>query len=113
RFYGCRRALGVQFELLVLLVVEIVSTGYYRIIRKYVGDQPIAEMCKLILRDEARHIDFHRDRLIARMPHGPSLLWSLKFMFLGEACASFLWIGRNGHCMRVLGATRAELFQHV
>jgi hypothetical protein len=26
-FYACRRALGVQFELLVLLIVEIVSTG--------------------------------------------------------------------------------------
>jgi hypothetical protein len=70
-------------------------------------------MCKLILRDEARHIDFHRDRLIAQMPQGPSLPWSLKFMFLEEACAWFLWIGKNGHCLRVLGSTRAEFFHHV
>jgi hypothetical protein len=112
-FYGCRRALGVDFELLVLLVVEIVSTGYYRVIRKYVGDDPIAAMCQLILRDEARHIDFHRDRLTAGMPAGPSLPWSLKFRLLGEACAWFLWIGKNGHCLRTLGCPRGELFHHV
>ena len=29
-FYAIRRTLGVQFEMLVLLIVEIVSTGYYR-----------------------------------------------------------------------------------
>ena len=112
-FYGCRRVLGVDFELLVLLIVEIVSTGYYRLIRKYAGDQPIADMCKLILRDEARHIDFHRDRLASAMPEGPSFAWSLECMFLAEACSWFLWIGKNGSCLRTLGATRAELFHHV
>jgi hypothetical protein len=70
-------------------------------------------MCQLILRDEARHIDFHRDRLIARMPAGPSLPWSLKFMFLGDACAWFLWIGKNGRCLQTLGCSRAEFFHHV
>src|SRR6185295_1956486 len=69
-FYAIRRRFGVQFEMLVLLVVEIVSTGYYRVIQKHVGDKPIADMCKLILRDEARHIDFHRDRLATRFPNG-------------------------------------------
>src|SRR3954468_3258796 len=69
-FNACRRLLGVQFEMLVLLIVEIVSTGYYRVIRRHVGDAPIAAMCRLILRDEARHIDFHRDRLGAWYPCG-------------------------------------------
>ncbi len=112
-FYACRRTFGVQFEMLVLLVVEIVSTAYYRLIRKYVRDEPLEAMCKLILRDEARHIDFHRDRLIARMPHGPTPAWAAMFFFLGEACATFLWIGKNGRCLRVLGTSRAEFFCHV
>jgi hypothetical protein len=111
-FYACRRLLGVQFELLVLLIVEIVSTGYYRVIRRHVDDQPIEDMCKLILRDEARHIDFHRDRLIAQYPAGRGPLWHLHFRLLGYACASFLWLG-HGRCMRVLGASREELFAHV
>jgi hypothetical protein len=111
-FNQCRRALGVQFEMLVLLIVEIVSTGYYRVIRKHCGDEPIAAMCKLILRDEARHIDFHRDRLAARYPHGIHELWPVQFHALGYACASFLWFG-HGRDLRALGATRAELFAHV
>jgi hypothetical protein len=111
-FYAIRRRLGVQFEMLVLLVVEIVSTGYYRVIRRHVGDQPIADMCKLILRDEARHIDFHRDRLAARHPHGVGPFWSCQFHLLAEACAWFLWHG-HGPALRALGGTRAELFGHV
>ena len=111
-FYACRRALGVQFELLVLLVVEIVSTGYYRVIRRHVGDVPIADMCKLILRDEARHIDFHRDRLAARFPEGIGGVRAFQFRLLATACAWFLWIG-HGRALRAIGGLRAELFHHV
>lgn len=111
-FYFIRRRLGVQFEMLVLLVVEIVSTGYYRVIRKHVGDEPIAAMCQLILRDEARHIDFHRDRLAARHPRGVGAIWALRFRFLGEACAWLLWLG-HGRALSALGGTRYELFHHV
>jgi hypothetical protein len=111
-FYAIRRHLGVQFEMLVLLVVEIVSTGYYRLLRRHVGDEPLAAMCKLILRDEASHIDFHRDRLAARHPRGVGTLWKGLFHLLGHACAWFLWLG-HGRCLRALGGTRAELFAHV
>lgn len=111
-FYAIRRRLGVQFEMLVLLVVEVVSTGYYRVIRRNVGDQPIADMCKLILRDEARHIDFHRDRLASHHPRGVSWLWAWQFHLLAEACAWFLWHG-HGPALRAIGGTRAELFGHV
>lgn len=111
-FYACRRAFGVQFEMFVLLIVEIVSTGYYRVIRRHVGDEPLAAMCKLILRDEARHIDFHRDRLAERHPGGVGFWRALTFRLLAWACASFLWLG-HGRCLRALGGTRAELFGHV
>ena len=111
-FYACRRALGVQFEMLVLLIVEIVSTGYYRVIRRHVGDKPLADMCKLILRDEARHIDFHRDRLAALHPCGFGAGRALMFRLLADCCAAFLWHG-HGRCLRALGGTRGELFRHV
>src|SRR6478609_4593007 len=39
-FCQVRRLMGVQFEMLVLPVVEIVSTGYYRLIRKHAADRP-------------------------------------------------------------------------
>ncbi len=111
-FCRVRRWMGVQFEMLVLLLVEIVSTGYYRVIRRHVGDAPIAEMCRLILRDEARHIDFHRDRLASRYPGGVGKFWSLRFRALGRACVWFLWLG-HGRCLRTLGGTREELFEQV
>ncbi|MDZ4287295.1 MAG: hypothetical protein U0984_05025, partial [Prosthecobacter sp.] len=69
-FNHCRRAFHAQFEMLVLLLVEIVSTGYYRLIRRHCGDQPIADMCALIIKDETGHVSFHRDRLRATYPDG-------------------------------------------
>ena len=111
-FYAVRRSLGVQFEMFVLLIVEIVSTGYYRVIRQHIGDEPLAAMCKLILRDEARHIDFHRDRLAAFYPGGFGAWRAIQMRLLAYGCASFLWLG-HGRCLRALGGSRAELFGHV
>ena len=111
-FYACRRLVGVQFEMLVLLIVEIVSTGYYRMIRRHCGDEPIEAMCKLILRDEVKHIEFHRDRLAAQHRGGVGILWALCFRFLGHACAWFLWLG-HGRWLRAIGGRRSELFGHV
>ena len=111
-FNACRRALGVQFEMLVLLLVEIVSTGYYRVIRRHCGDAPILAMCRLILRDEAGHIRFHRDRLAAWYPQGVGRSWRWRFHLLGLACAAFLWLG-HGRWLRAIGATRPEFFLYV
>ncbi|MEQ1859579.1 MAG: ferritin-like domain-containing protein [Chthoniobacteraceae bacterium] len=112
-FYAVRRALGVEFELLVLLIVEIVSTVYYRSIRKHVGDAPLAAMCRLIIRDEAGHVAFHRERVAAQFPGGVPGGWVLRFHALGFACACFLWLGKNGACLRALGTTRAEFFRQI
>jgi hypothetical protein len=111
-FCQMRRWMSVQFELLVLLLVEIVSTGYYRLIRRHVGDKPIADMCRLILRDEARHVEFHRERLSTEYPNGVSWFWRTRFRALSYACVAFLWLG-HGRCLRALGASRAELFAQV
>ncbi len=111
-FNRCRRAFDVQFEMLVLLLVEIVSTGYYRVIRRHCDDKPVADMCALILRDEGGHVMFHRDRLAADYPEGPPPAWVLMFHTLGYACAAFLWLG-HGRWLRPLGGTWRELLLHV
>lgn len=71
-FCLCRRVSGVRFELQILLLTELVSTAYYRVLRRHSPDAPLAAMCALILRDEAGHVAFHRDRLAAvgRSPLG-------------------------------------------
>jgi hypothetical protein len=111
-FCRVRQMLGVQFEMLVLLVVEIVSTGYYRVIRAHCGDAPVADMCRLILRDEAQHIAFHADRLAARLHRAPAFWWRFYFHALGYACALFLWLGHRRR-LAAFGVPRAEFFQHV
>jgi hypothetical protein len=52
-------------------------------------------MCRLILRDEAGHVNFHRDRLVrAAHPSGAGygLWWKARFRVLGLAAASVLWV---------------------
>ncbi len=108
-FNRCRRAFGAQFEMMVLLIVEIVSTAYYRLIRKTCGDEPVRQMCRLILRDEAGHITFHRERLSACHPDGVTWRWTMAFFSLGAACAGFLWLS-HGRWLRRLGVRAGDLF---
>tara|TARA_R110002049_G_scaffold206403_1_gene376930 strand:- start:262 stop:1026 length:765 start_codon:yes stop_codon:yes gene_type:complete len=111
-FNQCRRIFDAQFEMLVLLIVEIVSTGYYRVIRRHCNDKPISDMCRLILRDEAGHVAFHRDRLRSLYPEGIRLPWKMHFFLLGYACTAFLWLG-HGRWLRTIGGSWTELQQHV
>ncbi len=55
-FCLCRRVMGVRFELQVLLLTELVSTAYYKVLQRHVPDEPIRRMRGLILRDEAGHL---------------------------------------------------------
>ena len=114
-FCLCRRTLGVRFELQVLLLTELVSTAYYRVLLGHSPDAPLAAMCGLILRDEAGHVAFHRDRLAAqgRSPLGlGGALWQGQFWLCGHAAATMLWIN-HGPCLTAIGGSRAEYFQEV
>jgi hypothetical protein len=113
-FCMSRRWLGVGFELTVLLLTEISSTVYYRLLRRHGNDAALRAMCVLILRDEAAHIAFHRERLAAsgqgRAPYGRA--WEVRFRALGLAAASMLWVN-HAPCLRALGATRAEFYREL
>ena len=114
-FCLCRRELGVRFELQVLLLTELVSTAYYRVLLGHSPDAPLAAMCGLILRDEAGHVGFHRDRLAAagRSPLGlAGALWQGQFWLCGHAAATMLWMN-HGPCLTAIGGSRAEYFQEV
>src|SRR5205807_7904667 len=58
-----RRWFGVRFELTVLLLTEIASTVYYRLLRRHGQDPALRSMCRLILRDEIGHVAFHHASL--------------------------------------------------
>jgi hypothetical protein len=114
-FCLCRRALGVRFELQVLTLTELVSTGYYRVLRRHSPDVPVAAMCALILRDEAGHVAFQRARLASCGcdPRGAfGALWRAQFWLLGHAAAAMLWVN-HGPCLTALGGSRAEFFREI
>lgn len=106
-----RTRLGVRFELTVLLLTELASTVYYRLLRKHVPDPAVRATCKLILRDEAGHVAFHRDRL-ARAGRRYGTLWGATFRALGLAAATVLWAS-HARGLRAAGATRAEFYGEV
>jgi hypothetical protein len=110
-FCACRRWLGVRFELQVLLLTEIVSTGYYRLLRRHADDAAVKAMCALILRDEAGHVRFHRDRL-ATDGHHRGRFWELQFWACGHAAAAVLWLSHR-LCLTTLGGNAGDFFREV
>jgi hypothetical protein len=99
---------GVWFELQVLTLTELVSTAYYRLLRRHSPDGPLAAMCDLILRDEAGHVAFHRDRLAG----AGRLWWRWQFIVFGYAAATMLWVN-HAPCLKTLGGSRREFYREV
>ncbi|HEV3384837.1 MAG TPA: ferritin-like domain-containing protein [Gemmata sp.] len=110
-----RKWFGVRFELTVLLLTEIVSTVYYRMLRRHSNDPALRSMSQLIIRDETGHVSFHRDRLVrtARTSNARyGKLWEARFRLLGLGAASMLWINHApGLC--AIGATTNEFYREV
>jgi hypothetical protein len=110
-----RRELGVRFELQVLTLTELVSTAYYRMLRRHSPDGPLAAMCELILRDEGGHVAFQRDRLAATGCPRPGLrgwFWRIQFLLCGYAAATMLWVN-HAPCLKAIGGSRAEYYSEV
>jgi hypothetical protein len=110
-----RRALGLNFELQVLVIAELVGTAYYRLLHIRTRDPVLEQVCHRILRDEGRHIDFHADRLsdiqwlllpLERMA------WSAQFQILFVAAANVAWID-HGRCLTAVGANRRDFFREA
>jgi len=111
-FCLCRRLLGVRFELQVLTLTELVSTAYYRMIRRHSPDGPLAALCELILRDEAGHVAFQRDRLAGDgVPHRGlrGWCWRLQFFVCGLGAATMLWVN-HAPGLKAIGGTRGEFY---
>lgn len=114
-FCAVRRWLGVRFELQVLLLTELVSTAYYRVLQRHVDDPAVRGMCDLILRDEAGHVAYHRDRLAHANPSPMTIfdmLWRWQFWLCGLAAATVLWVN-HGPCLHPFGASNREFYREV
>ncbi len=114
-FCSLRRFLGVRFELSALLLTEIVSHVYYKLLRRYCPDPAVKAMCRLIIRDEAGHIHFHEDRLRSEahiMKRRFGKLWEWMFRCRGLAAGTVLWMNHRA-ALRAFGATDREFYHLI
>src|SRR5262249_50246729 len=114
-FCMTRKWFGVRFELTVLLLTEIVSTVYYRLLHRHGADKALCAMSRLIIRDETGHIAFHRDRLaqttrVGRASYGRT--WAIRLRIFGLAAATMLWLN-HAPGLTALGATAGEFYRDV
>src|SRR4029077_6942585 len=90
-----RHALGFQFEIQVLLIAELVGTAYYRLIKARTRDSVLDDTCGLLVRDEARHVEFHAhwlgDCLSRKLPLEAGF-WRTQFQALFFIAAVVAWI---------------------
>lgn len=102
---------GVQFELYALLLTEITSHVYYQMLRRHCPDEAVKGMCKMIIRDEAGHIAFHRARLAgAGGKYG--LGWELMFRVRGLVAGTVLWVN-HGRALKNFGASDREFYRGI
>lgn len=114
-FCATRKWFGVRFELTVLLLTEIVSTVYYRMLLRHANDPALRGMCRLILRDEIGHVSFHRDRLARQARAGTAAfnrLWRGQFRVLGLAAATMLWVN-HAPGLKAVGVTRRTYYRAI
>ncbi|MEM9017907.1 MAG: ferritin-like domain-containing protein [Verrucomicrobiota bacterium] len=106
-----RRLLGVRFEFNALLLTEIVSNNYYKMLRKYGDDPALRQMCDLIIRDETGHIAFHRARLAFGLDGNSRLStrWAFTIRLLALAAGTMLWINHRA-ALNQFGATTFEFY---
>jgi hypothetical protein len=114
-FRFVRRALGLNFELQVLVIAELVGTAYYRLLRARSPDPVLQQVCDQILRDETGHISFHADWLgtsqlcflpLERQP------WRARFQILFALAARIAWFDHRD-CLRSIGVNRNAFFREA
>jgi hypothetical protein len=116
-FRWLRHLMGLELSLIVLSTAEVVATVYYRALRDATECELLRSICRRILRDEAAHLAFHRDRFltlrwnrslvarsILRLIHHCLLMaallpvWWCHGRVFRAGGISFLKLARDAHC---------------
>ncbi|HVO29219.1 MAG TPA: ferritin-like domain-containing protein [bacterium] len=109
-FHHLRHAAGLDFELQVLVIAEMIGNAYYETLGAHLDDPPLAQAIERILRDESLHCQFHLDRLHLALDARAvraRRLWALAFVGLFEAALAVAWLDHRG-ALRAAGARRGE-----
>jgi hypothetical protein len=103
-----RRAFGFDWEIQVLLSAEIVGASFYTLLGERTSDPVLRQVCRLVMRDEARHLEFHRDYFCGRCTSRAAWrrrLWSAQFAFVASTVAQVAWLDHRG-CLHAYGIDR-------
>ncbi|MEM1058789.1 MAG: ferritin-like domain-containing protein [Verrucomicrobiota bacterium] len=110
-----RQAAGLHFEIQVLVTAELAGTAYYESVHGATTDETVRETISLLLRDEARHVAYHLDRLRdwqAGLLPVERTLWELQFQALFMQALLILWAD-HGRCLKALGLSQREYFRRA
>jgi hypothetical protein len=110
-----RRALGVQFEIQTLVIAELIGTAYYRLVRSGTQDVVLRQVCDLMLRDEAPHLEFHRQRVAAQQAPWLPLeraLWAAQFRILFLAAVQAAWLDHRP-ALAAIGVSHRRFFRQA
>jgi hypothetical protein len=108
-----RRGFGLNFEIQVLVIAELVGTAYYHLLGLRTRDPVLEEVCILVLRDEGKHVAFHIDWLRAiraRLLPIECAAWSVQFQLLFTAAAHVAWADHRA-ALHLVGTTKREFFR--
>lgn len=114
-FRALRRALGVGFEIQVLVIAELIGTAYYRLLESHTTDPVLRQVCEMVLRDEARHIAFHAERFGATQAAWlpvEKALWLTQFQGLFLGALRVAWVDHRP-ALHALGSSRAEFLREA
>lgn len=114
-FRALRRALGVGFEIQVLVIAELIGTAYYRLLENRTTDPVLRQVCEIVLRDEARHVAFHAERFGATrgmwLP-AEKAFWLVQFQGLFLGALRVAWIDHRA-ALHSLGVNRAQFLNEA
>lgn len=109
-FRQVRTLLGLEFNLQVLLIAELIAEAYYSLLYQHVPDPIVRSVCGKIVRDEVGHIGFHqtffRWRQRGRLPIA-SAIWSIQLQGLFLVAEKLVW-SQHRACLSGFGVEKQE-----
>jgi len=109
-FRWLRNHFGVEFNIQVLLIAELVAEVYFGMLYRRLDDKPLRSCCHRLLSDEMRHIAFHTEFLRERLEAMPAWwrsLWRAQFWCLHRITAAVVaWDHRD--CLAAANVGRLE-----
>jgi hypothetical protein len=110
-FRWLRNHFGVEFNIQILLIAELIAEVYYGLLYRKSGDAVVRAVSQRILSDEMRHIAFHTEFLHERLEAMPAwwrTLWRAQFRVCQRITACVVaWDHRR--CFIALGVPPREV----